>query len=198
MSTPGPRCLASKRPSSRPRRQYQLFSNTYINYDLTTAHVHIPGRPHLHRGTFCPPPPHPQAHLSHRCSHSRLPRFQPPRPARRTLKDSLESPRIPTVFVDVRKDSNALYCHFGITLQGIEHVQAVEVAWRAFATSRKYLGGLGKFIQYDVLLSRNEKLKRSLAKEEVERIWDPQKGGSPDMFNARTLTDITPLKIPPE
>ncbi|KAH7176406.1 hypothetical protein EDB81DRAFT_751773 [Dactylonectria macrodidyma] len=48
-----------------------------------------------------------------------------------TLKSILESPTIPEVFYDVRKDSDALYSHFDIRLRGIKHLpQLREVFWR--------------------------------------------------------------------
>jgi exonuclease 3'-5' domain-containing protein 1 len=40
----------------------------------------------------------------------------------KTLKDILEDEKIPKVFFDVRNDSDALFTHFGVALQGVEDV----------------------------------------------------------------------------
>lgn len=45
-----------------------------------------------------------------------------------TLKTILESPKIPKVFFDVRNDSDALFAHFGIRLQGVQDLQVMELA----------------------------------------------------------------------
>lgn len=45
-----------------------------------------------------------------------------------TLKTILETPEIPKVFFDVRNDSDALFAHFGIRLQGIQDLQVMELA----------------------------------------------------------------------
>lgn len=55
-------------------------------------------------------------------------------PARngRTLKQVLENKNIIKVFFDVRADSETLYTHHGIVLQGIHDVQLMEVATRSY------------------------------------------------------------------
>ncbi|KAL5416306.1 hypothetical protein PMIN06_000443 [Paraphaeosphaeria minitans] len=45
-----------------------------------------------------------------------------------TLKTILECPKIPKVFFDVRNDSDALFSHFGIRLDGVQDLQAMELA----------------------------------------------------------------------
>jgi exonuclease 3'-5' domain-containing protein 1 len=49
------------------------------------------------------------------------------------LKDSLESNAIPKVFFDVRNDSDALYSHFKIKLDGVIDLQLMELATRSFS-----------------------------------------------------------------
>lgn len=65
-----------------------------------------------------------------------------------TLKDILESESIPKVFFDVRNDSDALFSHYGIKLQGIHDVQLMEFATRMYPGF--YICGLKKCIQRDV------------------------------------------------
>ncbi|PGH06939.1 hypothetical protein AJ79_06413 [Helicocarpus griseus UAMH5409] len=48
----------------------------------------------------------------------------------KTFKDILESPQILKVFFDVRNDSDALYAHYGIKLQGVRDIQLMESARR--------------------------------------------------------------------
>ena len=48
----------------------------------------------------------------------------------KTLRDILQDEKIPKVFFDVRNDSDALFAHFGVALQGIEDVQLMESATR--------------------------------------------------------------------
>lgn len=48
----------------------------------------------------------------------------------KTLKDILQNDKIPKVFFDVRNDSDALFAHFGVALQGVEDVQLMESATR--------------------------------------------------------------------
>jgi exonuclease 3'-5' domain-containing protein 1 len=45
---------------------------------------------------------------------------------KKTLKDILQDKEIPKVFFDVRNDSDALFAHFGVALQGIADVQLLE------------------------------------------------------------------------
>jgi exonuclease 3'-5' domain-containing protein 1 len=56
-----------------------------------------------------------------------------------TLKNILQDEEIPKVFFDVRNDSDALFSHYGIALQGAEDVQLMESATRETTGSRRYL-----------------------------------------------------------
>jgi exonuclease 3'-5' domain-containing protein 1 len=40
----------------------------------------------------------------------------------KTLKDILQDKKTPKVFFDVRNNSDALFAHFGVVLQGVEDV----------------------------------------------------------------------------
>ncbi|CAN9120446.1 unnamed protein product [Alternaria sp. RS040] len=64
-----------------------------------------------------------------------------------TLKDILQDGEIPKVFFDVRNDSDALFSHFGIALQGVEDVQLMESATRETTASGRYLNGLKKCVE---------------------------------------------------
>ncbi|KAF2878159.1 ribonuclease H-like domain-containing protein [Massariosphaeria phaeospora] len=115
--------------------------------------------------------------------------FNTPGKSDRTLKHILESPAIPKVLFDLRNDSDALYAHFNVALQGVEDVQLMENASRV-NRSRERLSGLAKCIEFDSapflnILSRK---KWELAKEEGDRLWNPRHGGSFEVFNARPLS----------
>lgn len=70
-----------------------------------------------------------------------------------TLKDILQSPTIPKVFFDVRNDSNALFSHFGVTLQGVIDLQLMESANRHNTYARQFVSGLAKCIEKEVMSS---------------------------------------------
>ncbi|KAK6596825.1 hypothetical protein H4I96_09477 [Botrytis cinerea] len=90
------------------------------------------------------------------------------------------------VFFDVRTDSDALYAHFGVALQGVEDVQLMESATRATTSSRKYLNGLAKCIEQSGLDSR-DLTSWKLAKEKGERLFKVQFGGSYEVFEQRPI-----------
>lgn len=105
----------------------------------------------------------------------------------KSLKDVLESPEILKVFFDVRNDSDALYAHYGVKLQGIRDVQLMESATRSTTNSRKFVRGLAKCIEE--VLQGQEKEQWRLCKDNGERLWCPEKGGSYNVFNIRPLSD---------
>ncbi|CAN9146929.1 unnamed protein product [Alternaria alternata] len=59
-----------------------------------------------------------------------------------TLNDVFQDEEIPKVFFDVRNDSDALFSHYGIALQGVEDVQLMESATGETTESRRYLNRL--------------------------------------------------------
>jgi exonuclease 3'-5' domain-containing protein 1 len=110
---------------------------------------------------------------------------------RKTLKDILQDETIPKVFFDVRNDSDALFAHFGVALQGVEDVQLMESATRTTTASRKYLNGLAKFIENNMFMSIGGSGLASwkLAKAKGERLFKAEHGGSFDVFNQRPIPE---------
>jgi exonuclease 3'-5' domain-containing protein 1 len=102
-----------------------------------------------------------------------------------TLKSILESPTIPKVFFDVRNDSDALFAHHAISLQGIHDLQLMELATRTRA--RDYINGLARCIQRDADLTFTEADRASVVKEAGTKLFAPKRGGSYDVFNERPL-----------
>lgn len=106
----------------------------------------------------------------------------------KSMKDILESPRFLKVFFDVRNDSHGLYAHYGIRLQGVRDVQLMESACRPTTQSRRFLFGLGKCIEEVTVMNRQERDQWRLCKETGERLWNPEKGGSHNVFNKRPIS----------
>jgi exonuclease 3'-5' domain-containing protein 1 len=107
-----------------------------------------------------------------------------------TLKDIFESATIPKVFFDVRNDSDVLYAHIGIALQGIQDIQLMENTSRSGTLwGKRLLHGLAKCIETDAPLSASEKQKWKDAKERALTLFAPEKGGSYELFDARPLAD---------
>ncbi|RAK71695.1 uncharacterized protein BO72DRAFT_453453 [Aspergillus fijiensis CBS 313.89] len=105
-----------------------------------------------------------------------------------SLKDILESPQIIKAFFDVRNDSDALYAHYGVRLQGVRDIQLMESAARPNTPGRKYLSGLSKCIE-QALFNAREREKWMLDKTNEEALWNPEKGGSYSVFDKRPLLD---------
>ncbi len=105
----------------------------------------------------------------------------------KSLRDILESPQFLKVFFDVRNDSDALYAHYGIKLQGVRDVQLMESACRATTDRRSFVSGLAACIEE--FLHGQERNRWRLCKKNGERLWNPQKGGSYSVFNSRPLSD---------
>lgn len=108
---------------------------------------------------------------------------------RTTLKDILQSQTIPKVFFDVRNDSDALFAHFGVALQGVEDVQLMDSATRKTTASRRYLNGLAKSLESNQVVpsSRIGQVSWKQAKEKGERLFKAEYGGSYDIFNQRPI-----------
>ncbi|KAM0482388.1 hypothetical protein ACHAPX_002905 [Trichoderma viride] len=102
-----------------------------------------------------------------------------------SLKDILESTTIPKVFFDVRNDSDALHHHFQIKLAGILDLQLMELAARSY--DGKYVSGLAKCIKKDAPLSDHERRDWMQIKEQGQRLFKPEDGGSYEVFNERPL-----------
>ncbi|KAH0562357.1 hypothetical protein GP486_002948 [Trichoglossum hirsutum] len=105
----------------------------------------------------------------------------------KTLKDILQNKDIPKVFFDVRNDSDALFAHFGVALQGVEDVQLMESATRKTTESRRLLGSLAKCVEKNALIGGSDLASWTLAKEKGERLFKPEHGGSHEVFNQRPI-----------
>lgn len=108
--------------------------------------------------------------------------------AGQTLKQILECPWIPKVFFDVRNDSDALFAHFQVGLQGVADLQLMEMAsrdrWR-----RRFLSGLAKCIELDAGLGLGERSAWVRNKDRGKALFAPELGGSYSVFNIRPLPD---------
>lgn len=85
----------------------------------------------------------------------------------KSLKKILEDREIPKVFFDVRNDSDALFTHYGVAIQGVEDVQLMESATRTTTASRRFLSGLNKCVG-ESYLEDIDRSKWTLAKNEGE------------------------------
>ncbi|KAL8804887.1 MAG: hypothetical protein Q9182_002289 [Xanthomendoza sp. 2 TL-2023] len=105
-----------------------------------------------------------------------------------TLKSLLESPGIPKVFFDVRRDSDALYAHFGINLKGIHDLQLMELGTRGVWVSKKFVNSLERCVEKDAGLTVHQLQQWSSATNKGLDLFDPQRGGSYEVFNIRPLS----------
>ncbi|KAI1812342.1 ribonuclease H-like protein [Poronia punctata] len=104
-----------------------------------------------------------------------------------TLKSILESRTIPKVFFDVRCDSDALFSHYNIRLQGIQDLQLMEFATRQ--TRKSFISGLKKCIDMDLPMTEKERRDWMTVKDDGVKLFAPEKGGSYEVFNQRPLPD---------
>ncbi|KAF7940741.1 uncharacterized protein EAE97_006927 [Botrytis byssoidea] len=111
--------------------------------------------------------------------------FSTPNSSGLTLKAILESEFIPKVIFDVRNDSDALYSHFGVKLQGVIDLQLMELATRSH--SQKFLSGLGRCMDQDLVQTPEELEFRSAIKKRGVQLFAPEKGGRYEVFNDRPL-----------
>ncbi|PVH91319.1 hypothetical protein DM02DRAFT_620603 [Periconia macrospinosa] len=109
----------------------------------------------------------------------------------KTLKDILQDENIPKVFFDVRNDSDALFMHFGIALLGVEDVQLMESATRKTTASRRLLNGLAKTVEdYIFAVPRGKEWANwKSTKENGQRLFKAEYGGSYDIFNCRPIPE---------
>ena len=116
--------------------------------------------------------------------------FTTPGSGGKTLQGILESPIVPKVFFDVRNDSNALFFHYGIALQGVQDIQLMECASRpGMGLSRKFVHSLLKCIETDAPITWQQKQTWRAAKDAGAMLFAPDKGGSYAVFNARPLKE---------
>lgn len=100
-----------------------------------------------------------------------------------SLKTILESSAIPKVIFDIRNDSDALFGHFQISVDGIEDLQLMELATRK--GSKDFVAGLAKCIERDSLVSVGAKVEWQRTKENARRLYNPKEGGRYEVFNER-------------
>lgn len=107
----------------------------------------------------------------------------------KTLKDILQDKMIPKVFFDVRNDSDALFAHYGVALQGVQDVQLMESATRKTTASRKFVKGLSKCTEENVVMADygGHLASWKQAKEKGERLFKPEGGGTYEVFNRRPI-----------
>jgi exonuclease 3'-5' domain-containing protein 1 len=103
-----------------------------------------------------------------------------------TLQQILESPAYLKILFDVRNDSDALFAHFGIRLQGTLDLQLMENLSRR-SQNKRLVHGLGRCIKSDSLLSIPEKKTWEVTKEAGRKLFAPEKGGRYEVFNERPL-----------
>lgn len=103
-----------------------------------------------------------------------------------TLRGILESRTIPKVFFDVRHDSDALFGHYRIKLAGIVDLQLMELATRTF--HRRYVSGLSKCVERDLQMAPAEARAWKEVKEKGLDMFNPERGGSYEVFNSRPLS----------
>ncbi|KAL2168304.1 hypothetical protein VTG60DRAFT_169 [Thermothelomyces hinnuleus] len=112
--------------------------------------------------------------------------------AGRTLRDLLEDGAVPKVFFDVRNDSDALYSHFGVRLEGVVDLQLMELATRPAPAVRPpnvFVSGLAKCIERDGVLAPAERVAWAAAKDRGRRLFAPELGGTYSVFNERPLSE---------
>ncbi|KAG5958858.1 hypothetical protein E4U58_005232 [Claviceps cyperi] len=104
-----------------------------------------------------------------------------------TLKAIFESAKTKKVIFDVRNDSDALFHHFQISLQGVQDLQLMELAARR--GNRRFVAGLAKCIQNDSPISKAEKMKWDQLKKSTISLFEPKRGGRYEVFNERPFRD---------
>jgi exonuclease 3'-5' domain-containing protein 1 len=106
-----------------------------------------------------------------------------------TLKGILQDEKIPKVFFDVRSDSDALFAHFKVALQGVEDVQLMESAMRKTTASRRLLNGLKKCPENNLLMSSGDDSFASWnkTKDKGKQLFKAGGGGLSGIFNQRPM-----------
>jgi exonuclease 3'-5' domain-containing protein 1 len=110
----------------------------------------------------------------------------------KTLKAVLQDWQFLKVFFDVQNDSDALYTHYGVALQGVKDVQLIQNATRKDTATRRFLSSLTKCVEQNlgtVMISRGFDLRGWKAvKERGERLFKAEHGGLYQAFNQRPLS----------
>jgi exonuclease 3'-5' domain-containing protein 1 len=101
------------------------------------------------------------------------------------LKSILESPSVPKCFFDVRRDADALYNLFGVSMAGIWDLQLMELATRP--GRKQCVNGLARCIRTDAGLRWNQVREFEARKQMGLKLFAPEKGGSYEVFNERPV-----------
>lgn len=112
--------------------------------------------------------------------------FETPGSGGQTLKSIFKSGTIPKVFFDVRRDSDALFAHYGVDLNCVIDVQLLEYATRDWRGD--YLNGLARCIKEDARLTRSETERCTDVKEAGRSLFAPEEDGSYEVFLERPLS----------
>ena len=130
-------------------------------------------------------PPSPTVHLIDVHALQRE-AFETPGPGGETLRSLLESTQHPKVFFDLRRDSDALYSHFGIKLHCVVDLQLVEFATRPMRG--RFLKGLATCIAEQTgRLGYSQSREWQSVKKAGKRLFDPEQGGTYEVFLERPL-----------
>jgi exonuclease 3'-5' domain-containing protein 1 len=106
-----------------------------------------------------------------------------------SLKTLLESSIIPKVIFDIRNDSDALFSHYRISVNGIIDLQLMELASRKGSVSnKKFVAGLAKCIELDSIVSASAKMDWKLTKDNAREFFRPEEGGRYEIFNERPMS----------
>lgn len=112
----------------------------------------------------------------------------------KNLRQILEDSKVSKVFFDARNDSDALFAHYGVAMQGVEDVQLMESATRTTTASRRFLNGLNKCVERSYIhieiFGRIDCAKWRLAKDEGESLFKAEQGGSGKVFDIRPIPKV--------
>lgn len=103
-----------------------------------------------------------------------------------SLKDVLENPRITKALFDVRNDSDALFSHYGVRIQGVHDIQLMECMTRP-VYQRRYVNGLKRCLA-DLPSAQREETDK--IKDAGLRLFVPDLGGRYEVFNERPMAQV--------
>lgn len=93
----------------------------------------------------------------------------------RTLQGILEANDVIKVFFDIRNDSDALFSHYGVRVQGIEDVQLMELATRG--GSKRLVNGLARCIESNPDIGYQERRAWATVKQRGQLLFRSGKDG---------------------
>lgn len=105
----------------------------------------------------------------------------------KTLKDVFQDAKNSKVFFDACKDSDALFTHLDVALQGVEDVELMKSSTRTTRISRKRLSSLTKSIE-KCGLAESGLASWKLAKKKGNQLFKPKIGSFHEVFAQRPMT----------